>query len=88
MKNEQGSPEKNTIFISTLNAVIDDLQRVLDKYKDAQLAFATDIYSSGNGDIFERDGRMDYYQDEVREMISLLEKQIENLKVVRRQIKP
>ena len=87
MEQQRGDSEKNTIFISSLNAVIDDLTKVLKQYKDAQLAFASDIYTSGNGEVFEQEGRMAGYQDELREVIAMFEKQIETLKAVRRELR-
>lgn len=88
MDQQKGSSEKNTIFISSLNAIIDDLTKLLQQYKDAQLSFASDIYSSGNGEIFEPEGRMESYQDELREIINMFETQIAHLNKVKQQLKP
>lgn len=77
------NPEKSTVFLSSLNVLIDELNRLVREYKEAQLSFAHDIYTSGNAEVFDPHGRLQNYQDELKAIVDKLELQLKGLKEVR-----
>lgn len=77
------TPEKITVFLSSLNVHIDELKRLVGEYKEVQLTFAHDIYSSGNAEVFDPNGRLQNYQDELKVILDKLELQLAGLKEVR-----
>lgn len=78
------TPERNTVFLSSLNVLIDELNRLVGEYKKAQLAFAHDIYTSGNAKVFDPEGKLQGYQDGLKIILDKLELQLKGLKDVRR----
>lgn len=80
------TPEKNTVFLSSLNVLIDELNRLVDEYKKAQLSFAHDIYTSGNAEVFDPHGRLQNYQDELKVIVDKLELQLNGLKEVQKDL--
>lgn len=78
---------RDIIFLSNINMAIDDLQRIIANYTEAQLKFSAGVYESGNGDVFESNGCLDTYQQEIRDILDLLQKQLEYLQRVRQDLK-